>query len=86
MKLKNRGKSISRVEVLNVSEHGFWIYVSGTEYFLPYTKFPWFRNATIDQIRDVQLVHAHHLRWPDLDVDLELESLSHTEKYSLLYH
>lgn len=29
----------------------------------------------------VKLLHRHHLYWPDLDVDLELEFLRHPVKY-----
>ena len=83
---KNRGRNISKINILNISQHGIWLYVKAKEYFLPYAQFPWFRKATIDEIQDVQFVHAHHLHWPALDVDLELESLDNFEKYSLLYH
>ena len=83
MKSNARGKSISEIEVTNVSIHGIWVYVSGTEYFLPHDKFPWFRKASIAEIHDVELLHGHHLHWPKLDVDLEIESLQEPEKYPL---
>ena len=86
MKLKNRGKNTSKVEILNISEHGIWLYVQAKEYFLPYSEFPWFEQATVEQIRDVQSIHEHHLYWPGLDVDLEIESLNNLEKYLLLSH
>ncbi|MCA9408776.1 MAG: DUF2442 domain-containing protein [Candidatus Omnitrophica bacterium] len=85
MKLKNRGKSISKVEVLNISSFGIWILVRANEYFLAYKDFPWFKKATLKQIQNVKLLHGHHLFWPELDVDLHLESLSNLEKYSLVY-
>lgn len=78
-----RGKNTSEVEVTNVSIHGIWVYVSGTEYFLPYDKFPWFREASIAEIHGVELIHGHHLHWPELDVDLEIESLQKPETYPL---
>ncbi len=84
MKLRNHGRSISKIEVLNISEHGFWICVQGKEHFLPFQEFPWFKQATLSQIQDVELLHRHHLHWPALDIDLELESLSNLEKYSLV--
>lgn len=84
MKLKNHGKGILKVEVLNISDHGIWIYAHSKEYFLPFVDFPWFKDATLAQIQDVDLLHAHHLFWPQLDVDLELESLSNLDKYSLM--
>ena len=85
MKLKNRGKSISKVNVLNISPFGIWILVKNKEYFLPYRDFPWFKDKTLAQIQNVQLHHAHHLYWPEIDVDLAVESLNNLEKYSLVY-
>ena len=85
MRLKNPGKNISRINVLNISEFGIWILVRGKEYFLPYKDFPWFRDATLAKIQNAELHHGFHLYWPDLDVDLHLESLNDLEKYSLIY-
>lgn len=85
MKLKQRGKSISKVEVLNISPHGIWIYVKGKEYFLPHKEYPWFKDATIKDIYIVQLLHNSHLHWPKLDVDLEVDSLENPERYPLIF-
>ncbi|MCG2661363.1 MAG: DUF2442 domain-containing protein, partial [Kiritimatiellae bacterium] len=65
---------------------GFWLLVEDREYFLPYEDFPWFRNATLDQILDVHLLHGDHLHWPALDVDLSLDSLSQPEAFPLIYN
>lgn len=85
MKLKYRGKNTSRVEVSQISIHGIWLIVNDSEYFLSYTDFPWFQKATVAQIHRVQLIRGFHLYWPDLDVDVELDSLNHLEKYPLAY-
>ena len=85
MKLKNHGKSTLSAEVTQISSHGIWLLVRGTEYFLPYADFPWFEKATVAEIHRVQLIRDFHLRWPDLDVDLELDSLNHLESYLLVY-
>ena len=85
MKLLKAGKNTSKAEVLHVSRFGIWILVEGSEYFLPFKDFPWFKTATIDQIHNLQLLHKKHLRWPDIDVDLEVESLHHLEQYPLVY-
>jgi hypothetical protein len=77
--------STSEAEILNISEHGIWLYVQGKEYLLSYDQFPWFKGATVEEILDVQLLHGHHLHWPKLDVDLELESLEHPERLPLVY-
>ncbi len=85
MKSKTRGKNTSDVEVSNISPHGFWLYVKGNEYFLPYDEYPWFKEAKVKQILNVKLLHGFHLYWPDLDVDLEIECLVDTQNYPLKY-
>jgi hypothetical protein len=85
MKSKSPGSSTSTAEVLNISGHGIWVFVGGQEYFLPFDEYPWFKEARISQIQNVKLLRGHHLHWPDLDVDLELESLEEPERYPLVY-
>jgi hypothetical protein len=78
------GSDISKAEVLNVSPHGFWVFVAGREYFLGFDDFPWFRNAPVGQLFNVEFSHGHHLHWPELDVDLDLERIEHPEKFPLI--
>jgi hypothetical protein len=78
------GPSTSPVEVTNVSPHGFWLFVGDRELFVPFKDFPWFREATVREITNVQLPSSHHLYWPDLDIDLAIESIEQPEKYPLL--
>jgi hypothetical protein len=67
-----------------VSPHGFWLFVSEQELFVPFKDFPWFRDASIRQISRVERPSAHHLYWPDLDIDLAVDSLTHPERYPLI--
>lgn len=85
MRLLKPGRSTSRVEILNVSPHGIWLYVRRKEYFLPYAEFPWFKDARLSEIEHVTLLHGRHLRWEELDVDLALDSLGHLDRYPLKY-
>ena len=78
------GQSTSAVEVTNVSPHGFWLLVEQREYFVRFTDFPWFRDATIAELTNVLLPSPHHLYWPALDVDLAVDSLDHPERYPLV--
>ena len=78
------GRSTSPVEVTNVSTHGFWLFVGEREHFVAFAEFPWFRDAAIGAITNVQLPSPRHLYWPDLDIDLAVESLEHPEKYPLV--
>ncbi len=85
MKSEKAGIDTSEVEVTNISSHGIWIYIRGKEYFLPFDEFPWFKNATISQIQNLQFIDGRHLRWPEIDVDLELDSLKNPGDYPLIY-
>ncbi len=85
MRLKSIGRNISKAEVTQISSHGIWLLAKEVEYFLPYEAFPWFEKATVAQIHNVRLLHGFHLSWPDLDVDLHLDSLTNLEQYPLIY-
>lgn len=85
MKSSMRGASTSLVEVSNIDQFGLWVLVRDREYFLPYDDFPWFRQATVDQILNVVLLHQDHLHWPELDVDLCVESLYEPDRFPLIY-
>jgi hypothetical protein len=74
----------SSIEVTNISAHGIWLWIDGREHFLPYTKFPWFKNARISDILDVELLHGFHLHWPKLDVDLEIATLENPDQFPLV--
>lgn len=78
------GTSTSEVEVTNVSKHGFWLLIQDQEVFVPFSEFPWFRDAPIGHLLNVQLPSPHHLYWPDLDVDLAVDSLFHPERFPLV--
>ena len=82
-KSRTAGDSTSELEVANISAHGLWLYWDGTEHFLPYDDFPWFREANVGQIVNVEAVSSTHAYWPDLDVDLSLDSIERPEKYPL---
>jgi len=84
MKSDALGRSTSPAEVTNVSPHGFWLIIDDQELFVAFQQFPWFRDASIRAITNVQLPSPHHLYWPDLDIDLAVESIEHPEKYPLV--
>ena len=84
MPSESRGASTSHVEVGNVTKTGFWLLIDDRELFLPYDSFPWFRGATIDAITTIERPSPHHLHWPELDVDLAVESIEHPERYPLV--
>jgi len=78
------GRSTSGVEVTNVSPNGLWLLLDGRELFVSFREFPWFADATIEQLVTVERPSLHHLYWPALDVDLAVESLDHPERFPLV--
>ena len=84
MKSATHGKPISVVEVTNVSKHGFWILLGEREHFLAFEHFPWFRDVSIGELCNVEVPHPQHLYWPDLDVDVAVESIDHPERFPLM--
>jgi hypothetical protein len=84
MKSAAPGRSTSQVEVTNVSPHGFWLLIRHEELFVTFKEFPWFKEASIAEITRVELPSAHHLYWPDLDIDLAVESITHPDRYPLV--
>ena len=42
------------------------------------------KNACISDALDVQMSGRNAIEWPKLDVDLEIESLKHPERYPLI--
>jgi hypothetical protein len=84
MKSAQRGRNTSQVEVTHISEHGMWLLLGNRELFMPFEQFPWFRDASIGSIMNVELAGPGHLYWPDLDVDLAVESIDHPERFPLV--
>jgi len=78
------GASTLAVEVTNVSTHGFWLLLDDEELFVPFAEFPWFRDATVAKLTHVERPQPHHLYWPDLDVDLAVESIRYPERFPLV--
>lgn len=78
------GTSTSRPEVTHVSRHGFWMLLDTEELLVPFEHFPWFKKATIEQLSDVQWPTVNHLYWPQLDIDLSIESIRNPSAFPLV--
>ena len=78
------GMTTSEVEVTNVSAHGFWLLLPQGEHFVPFAEFPWFRDASIGKLLHVTLPAPHHLYWPELDIDLAIESILDPQRFPLV--
>ena len=76
--------SNTSVSVLMINGQGIMITVGGRDYFWSYNRIPWMREASIKDVLNVQMCGDEAIEWPALDVDLEIESLRHPERYPLL--
>ena len=54
------------------------------EFFLSFENFLWFKDASVAAIQNVEVLNEHHLYWPDLDIDLAVESIEHPERFPLV--
>jgi hypothetical protein len=69
-------------EVDDISRDGIRLLPGDREMFLSY--FPWFKDAAISAVLNVRLPRPLHLYWPDLDIDLSVESIEHPERSPLV--
>ena len=80
MKSAALGRHISEAEVTNISKHGVWLLLADEELFVAFKDFPWFKDASIAEIIQVEWPQPHHLYWPDLAV----ESIRHPENFPFI--
>ena len=77
------GESTSPAEVTNISGNGIWLLAAGVEHFLPFDDFPWFKDAPVAKILNVEEPTPGHFYWPELDVDLGVESIENPQRFPL---
>jgi hypothetical protein len=58
------GISTSEIEVSLASNRGFWLLLGDEELFVPYSEFPWFKKATIEEISKIE--------WPNSAISVRL--------------
>ena len=83
LKKKNNTNAIS-ASVLMINNQGIMISVEGNDYFLSYNRVPWLKDATVRNILNIKMSGKNAIEWPDLDIDLEIDSLKHPERYPLV--
>ena len=81
--LENNTNAIS-ASVLMINNQGVMISVEGNDYFLSYNRVPWMKDATVHNILNIKMSGKNAIEWPDLDIDLEIDSLKHPERYPLV--
>jgi Protein of unknown function (DUF2442) len=78
------GSAILALEITHISRHGFRLLLDNEELLVPFANFPWFRHATIDQLLNVERPTADHLYWPQLDVDVSVQSVRDPSAFPLV--
>ena len=78
------GNATLAVEITHVSRYGFWLLLDSEELLVPFTDFPWFRQATIELLLNVERPTPDHLYWPQLDVDLSIQSVRDPSAFPLV--
>ena len=72
------------VNVLMINDKGIMLSVKGNDYFISFNRIPWIKSASIMDALDVKMSGRNAIEWPKLDVDLEIDSLKHPERYPLI--
>jgi len=85
MRSARHGKNTDAVEVTRITPDGVWIRIDGRDHQMSFAGFPWFRGASVEDVFDVRRPAPWHLHWPALDVDLEVESIEHPERFPLIF-
>jgi hypothetical protein len=83
MKSAQHGTITSEAEITNISSHGIWLLVRDQELFISYNDFPWFKDASVGSIINVQEPSPYHFYWPDMDIDLSKEIIEHPERFPM---
>lgn len=78
------GTATLEAEVTHISTHGFWLLLGTEELPVPFDQFPWFKQATVAQITRVERPSEDHLYWPELDIDLSVQSLRDPDAFPLV--
>lgn len=67
--------------VLMIDAQGMMLSVLGQDSFVSYNRVPKLRDARVSSALNVRMAGPNAIEWPELDVDLEIESLKHPERY-----
>ena len=84
MRSEPPGASTLEVEVTNVSRHGIWLLCRDREMFMSFKDFPWFKDASVASIFNVEEPSPNHFYWPDLDIDLGVRTLEDPRRFPLV--
>lgn len=80
----NNNLQNTSVSILMINAQGIMLSVQGNDYFISYNRMPWLKDARISDVLNVRMSGRSAIEWASLDIDLEIESLKHPERYPLI--
>lgn len=60
------------IDITSITREGIFLTIGYTECYLPYSKFPRFKTASIIDVFNVQMTGDDKIRWNALDIELDL--------------
>jgi hypothetical protein len=72
-----------KIEITHISANGIWILTGDKELFMSYKDFPWFKEAPVGKILNVEEPTPGHFYWPDLDIDLSVNIITNPGLFPL---
>ena len=85
MSLSKNGTITTDCELASINDLGLWILIDDKEYFIPFKDYPGFRESSLYQIFNIRYYPSGQLCWTDLDIDIDLKSLSEPESFPLIW-
>ena len=79
------GTGISECNITSINDLGFWLLVEDKEYFVPFSHYPGFKDASVSQILKIRFLPPSQLFWEELDMDIELQALAQPEFFPLSF-
>lgn len=83
MRSLRNGRNTPPIGIGAITSRGFSLVLAERELFLSFAQFPWFREFTLRELTNVRCPAPHHLRWPEFDIDLDVDSIDNPKRYPL---
>jgi hypothetical protein len=71
--------------VTGITRDGLWVLVEGREYFIAFSDYPAFADATVQEIYGMRAIAPGQLRWDSIDCDIEVAALDAPAGFPLVY-
>ncbi|HKL21498.1 MAG TPA: DUF2442 domain-containing protein [Tichowtungia sp.] len=73
------------ISVENITPFAVWVFDGKKEYAIPFSEFPCLGKVPVEELMHPTLTHGFHLRWENLDIDIDLNSLDHLEDFPIYF-